>query len=135
MEVQKQYPGKFRALKADITSEESATQAVDSIIENAGTIDGMVVNSGRTKHKPALDFTMEEIQQLWNINLFASFYCTRVAARAFIKLGVKGSIVFTASMAFYRPNKRVPSAPYGASKAGARNMVSLHTCASRYSLD
>jgi NAD(P)-dependent dehydrogenase (short-subunit alcohol dehydrogenase family) len=30
-------------------------------------------------------------------------------------------------MASYRPNKRVPSAPYGASKAGVRNMT--HTLA------
>ena len=30
-------------------------------------------------------------------------------------------------MASYRPNKRVPSAPYGASKAGVRNMA--HTLA------
>jgi NAD(P)-dependent dehydrogenase (short-subunit alcohol dehydrogenase family) len=104
------------------------------------------------------------------VQLYGSFYTARVAARAFIKLGIKGSIVFTASMASYRPNKvcapftmltlppaefltpgplvffpfhiyppsfsvliqlippqRVPSAPYGASKAGIRNMV--HTLA------
>lgn len=125
--VQRQYPGKLHALKADVTSEESATKAVDQVIEQAGAIHGMVVNAGRTKHKPALDFTTEEINQLWSINLFGSFYCARVAARAFIKLGVRGSIVFTASMASYRPNKRVPSAPYGASKAGVRNMT--HTLA------
>ncbi|TQN67552.1 D-arabinitol 2-dehydrogenase, partial [Colletotrichum shisoi] len=51
----------------------------------------------------------------------------RAAARAFIKLNVKGSVVFTASVAAYRPNKRAPSAPYGASKAGVRNMA--HTLA------
>jgi NAD(P)-dependent dehydrogenase (short-subunit alcohol dehydrogenase family) len=104
------------------------------------------------------------------VQLYGSFYTARVAARAFIKLSIKGSIVFTASMASYRPNKvcapftmstlppvefltpgplvffpshiyppsfsiliqlispqRVPSAPYGASKAGIRNMV--HTLA------
>jgi len=105
----------------------------------------MVCNAGRTKHKPALEFTTEEIEQLWNVNvkgylcrisrkqklidfkLFGSFYTARAAARTFIKLKVPGSIVFTASMASYRPNKRVPSAPYGASKAGVRNMV--HTLA------
>lgn len=59
--------------------------------------------------------------------LFGAFYCARVAARAFIKLDIKGAIVFTASMASYRPNKRVPSTPYGASKAGVRNMT--HTLA------
>ncbi|RMY82769.1 hypothetical protein D0861_07741 [Hortaea werneckii] len=125
--VSKRYPGKLHALKADVTKEETVTEAVDSIIRDAGGLHGMVVNAGRTKHKPALDFTTEEIEQLWNINLYGSFYCARVATRAFIKQNVKGSIAFTASMASYRPNKRVPSAPYGASKAGVRNMT--HTLA------
>jgi NAD(P)-dependent dehydrogenase (short-subunit alcohol dehydrogenase family) len=61
------------------------------------------------------------------IQLFGAFYTARVAARAFIKLGIKGAIVFTASMASYRPNKIVPSTPYGASKGGVRNMT--HTLA------
>jgi NAD(P)-dependent dehydrogenase (short-subunit alcohol dehydrogenase family) len=126
-EVAQRYPSKLHAIKADVTDETSATKAVESIIAQVGAIHGMVVNAGRTKHKPALDFTAEEINQLWSINLFGAFYCARVAARAFIKLGIKGSIVFTASMASYRPNKRVPSAPYGASKAGVRNMT--HTLA------
>lgn len=125
--VAKRFPGKLHALKADVTNEDNVTAVVDQIIEEAGAIHGMVCNAGRTKHKPALDFTKEEIDQLWSINLYGSFYCARVAARAFIKLGVKGSVVFTASMASYRPNKRVPSAPYGASKAGVRNMT--HTLA------
>lgn len=40
-----------------------------------------------------------------NLKLFGAFFCARAAARAFMKQGVKGSIVFTASMASYRPNK------------------------------
>lgn len=125
--VAKDYPSRLHAIHADVTSEESATQAVDRIIADYGGLHGMVVNAGRTKHKAALDFTTEEINQLFSINLFGAFYCARVAARAFIRQGVKGSIVFTASMASYRPNKRVPSTPYGASKAGVRNMT--HTLA------
>ena len=65
----------------------------------------MVVNAGRTHHKAALDFTKEDIETLFNVNLFGAFYTARAAARAFIKLGIKGSVVFTASMASYRPNK------------------------------
>ncbi|KAK4508446.1 hypothetical protein PRZ48_002184 [Zasmidium cellare] len=125
--VAAQHPGKLHSIKADVTNEANVTEAVERILKEAGGLHGMVVNAGRTKHKPALEFTTEEIEQLWSINLFGSFYCARVAARAFIKQGVKGSIVFTASMASYRPNKRVPSAPYGASKAGVRNMT--HTLA------
>jgi hypothetical protein len=47
--------------------------------------------------------------------LFGAFYCARAAARAYIKLGIKGAVVFTASMASYRPNKvsHIPSSAVG----------------------
>ncbi|KAL2689057.1 hypothetical protein Neosp_003108 [[Neocosmospora] mangrovei] len=125
--AQKRWPGKLKAIQADVTKEATVTAAVDRIVEESGALHGMVVNAGRTNHKAALDFTEEEIHALFNINLFGAFYCARAAARAYIKLGIKGAVVFTASMASYRPNKRVPSAPYGATKAGVRNMT--HTLA------
>ncbi|KAF3935808.1 hypothetical protein ABW19_dt0204832 [Dactylella cylindrospora] len=136
-----QFPKQLFALKADIRNEDEVTAVVDKIIEEAGTLSGMVVNAGITNHKSALDFTKEEVERLFSINvgtpfskpswLFGAFYCARVAARAFIKLSSPGSIVFTASMASYRPNKRVPSGPYGASKAGVRNLT--HTLAYEWS--
>ena len=106
--LSKKYPDQLFALQADVTKEESIQAAVDQVLEKAGALHGMVCNAGRTKHKPALDFTTEEIDQLWGVNLYGSFYSARCAARAFIKQGVKGSIVFTASMASYRPNKVSP---------------------------
>ncbi|KAI0098987.1 NAD(P)-binding protein [Hypoxylon sp. NC0597] len=121
------YPGQLSALKADVTDEGSITKAIDQVLAEAGALHGVVVNAGRTNHKSALDFTSEEIEALIAVNLFGAFYTARAAARAFIKHEIKGAIVFTASMASYRPNKVVPSAPYGASKAGVRNMV--HTLA------
>ncbi|TEA18587.1 putative NADP-dependent mannitol dehydrogenase [Colletotrichum sidae] len=123
----KQFPGRIAAIRANVTEEESITAAIDRIVEESGAIHGIVCNAGKTNHKSALDFTKEEIESLFGVNLFGAFYSARAAARAFIKLGIKGSVVFTASMASYRPNKRVPSAPYGASKAGVRNMA--HTLA------
>ncbi|PMD50640.1 NAD(P)-binding protein [Hyaloscypha bicolor E] len=125
--LSKRFPGRLFSATADVTKEDSIQAAVDTIISEAGALHGMVVNAGRTNHKSALDFTQAEIEALFNVNLFGAFYCARVAARAFIKLNIKGAIVFTASMASYRPNKRVPSTPYGASKAGVRNMT--HTLA------
>ncbi|RAO73008.1 uncharacterized protein BHQ10_009020 [Talaromyces amestolkiae] len=125
--ISERFPNKLYAIKANVTQEETITAAVEQIVSEAGAIHGMVVNAGRTHHKAALDFTKDEFESLFTINLFGAFYSARAAARAFIKLGIKGSIVFTASMASYRPNKRVPSAPYGATKAGVRNMT--HTLA------
>jgi NAD(P)-dependent dehydrogenase (short-subunit alcohol dehydrogenase family) len=103
--VAKRYPGQLSAVNANVTKEATITAAIDKIIEEAGALQGMVVNAGRTHHKAALDFTKEEIESLFNINLFSAFYTARAAARAFIKLGINGSVVFTASMASYRPNK------------------------------
>lgn len=67
--VSDQYPGKLHAISADVTNEALVTAAVDRILEEAGGLHGFVVNAGRTKHKAALDFTTEEIEQLWNINV------------------------------------------------------------------
>lgn len=67
--ISKQYPGKLHAIKADVTNEANVTEAVDQIIKEAGGLHGMVVNAGRTKHKAALDFTTEEIEQLWSVNV------------------------------------------------------------------
>jgi NAD(P)-dependent dehydrogenase (short-subunit alcohol dehydrogenase family) len=67
--MSKKYPGKIFAIIADVTKEASVEQAVEKIIAESGAIHGMVCNAGRTKHKPALDFTTEEIEQLWNVNV------------------------------------------------------------------
>ena len=84
----------------------------------------LTLDAGMTKHQPALDFTMEQVEQLFRLNVFGAWSCATNAARKFIELGVKGSIVFTASMTSYRPNRAAPSAPYGGTKAAVRNMVS-----------
>lgn len=103
--ISKRFPGQLHAIPANVTDEANITAAIDKIIEEAGTINGVVANAGKTNHKSALDFTAEEVQSLISINLMGAFWTARAAARAFIRLGVKGSIVFTASMASYRPNK------------------------------
>ena len=52
-----------------MTQEEAITAAVEKIIEEAGAIHGVVVNAGRTNHKAALDFTKEEIENLFSVNV------------------------------------------------------------------
>lgn len=101
----KRYPGQLFAVHANVTDEETITAAVAQIISKAGALHGMVVNAGRTRHKAALDFTKEEIESLLSVNLFGAFHSARTTARAFIKLGIKGFVIFMASIASYRPNK------------------------------
>jgi NAD(P)-dependent dehydrogenase (short-subunit alcohol dehydrogenase family) len=125
--LSKSNPGRFKYKQMDVTNEESVKKAIDDIVAEEGAIHAMCVNAGATKHQPALDFTMEQVRQLFELNVFGAWICATAAARKFIELGIKGSIVFTASMTSYRPNRAAPSAPYGGTKAALRNMT--HTLA------
>lgn len=126
-------------------------EALEAIVAKKGRFDGMVANAGATKHQAALDFTLDQVKRLYELNVFGAWNCATAAARMFIKLGCKGSIVFTASMTSYRPNRvshrrllfrfvlvahatgadfdkqAAPSAPYGGTKGAIRNMT--HTLA------
>jgi NAD(P)-dependent dehydrogenase (short-subunit alcohol dehydrogenase family) len=63
------FPNQVFAVQADVTQETSISAAVDKIVEEAGALHGMVVNAGRTNHKAALDFTTEEIEALFSVNV------------------------------------------------------------------
>jgi NAD(P)-dependent dehydrogenase (short-subunit alcohol dehydrogenase family) len=67
--VSKRFPARIFAVTANVTEEASVTAAVDRIVAEAGGLHGMVVNAGRTNHKPALDFTQEEIEGLFAVNV------------------------------------------------------------------
>lgn len=120
-------PKRLDYINCDVTSEESVTSAIDAIISKKGAVHGLVANAGMTKHQPALDFDRAQLEKLFNLNVFGAYFCATTVARRFIELGIKGSIVFTASMTSYRPNRAAPSAPYGATKGAVRNMT--HTLA------
>ncbi|PIG86464.1 short-chain dehydrogenase [Aspergillus arachidicola] len=129
-ELQKRYSN-FRYIQTDVTSEESIENAINKVVEETGRIDGLVANAGMTKHQPALKFDREQLDKLFNLNVYGAYFCAQIVARKFIELGIKGSIVMTSSMTSYRPNRAAPSAPYGATKAAVRNMC--HTLAMEWS--
>ncbi|KAI9845004.1 MAG: hypothetical protein M1837_005148 [Sclerophora amabilis] len=124
--LQRKHPN-LRYVETDVTVEESIERSVSAIVSEEGRIDGFVANAGMTQHQPALKFDREQLEKLFNLNVFGSYFCASIVARKFIELGIKGSIIFTASMTSYRPNRAAPSAPYGGTKAALRNMT--HTLA------
>ncbi|KAL9576603.1 MAG: hypothetical protein Q9212_006965, partial [Teloschistes hypoglaucus] len=118
---------KLKFIQADVTSKKSVDQAIEEIYKAEGQLDGFIANAGMTKHQPALAFSEEQLQQIFGLNVFGTYHCATSIARKWIEKGTGGSIVFTASMTSYRPNRAAPSAPYGGTKAAIRNMA--HTLA------
>jgi NAD(P)-dependent dehydrogenase (short-subunit alcohol dehydrogenase family) len=104
-ELSTRYPDRLAFQHCDVTQVTSVHGALDAIVEAKGRFDGMVANAGATKHQPALDFTPEQFDQLFKLNVTGAWNCATASARTFIKLGRPGSIVFTASMTSYRPNR------------------------------
>jgi NAD(P)-dependent dehydrogenase (short-subunit alcohol dehydrogenase family) len=77
--ISKRFPDRLSFVAADCTKEPSIQAAVDKIVAEAGSLHGIVCNAGRTNHKSALDFTTEEIESLFAINVRAAqFYCSTV---------------------------------------------------------
>jgi NAD(P)-dependent dehydrogenase (short-subunit alcohol dehydrogenase family) len=78
--IEKAYPGRLGAVQANVADEQSITAAMDKIIEESGALHGVVANAGRTNHKAALDFTKEEVEALFNVNV-SSFRQAVVSCR------------------------------------------------------
>lgn len=127
------YPDQLHYINCDVTIPASIDNALDQIVVESGRFDGMIANAVITKHQPALNFSTEQLENMFNLNVFGVFHCATSAARVFKKLRCQGSIVFTSSMTSYRPNRAAPSAPYGATKAATRNLT--HTLAMEWAQD
>lgn len=66
--LQKRFP-KFQYIQTDVTSEESVENAINKIVEEPGSIDGLVANTGMTLHQPALKFDRSQLDKLFNLTV------------------------------------------------------------------
>ena len=101
----------------DVTDEAQVKRA----FERAGEVDILVNNAGRATRKPATELSLQEWNQVVDLNLTATFLCSRTAA-PYMKRRGGGSIVNLASiMAF--SGGIFPNASYQASKGGVVNLT------------
>lgn len=66
--LQKKHPN-FKYVQVDVTQQSSVEAALDAIVDAEGRLDGMVANAGMTKHQPALDFTTEQLEFMFKLNV------------------------------------------------------------------
>ncbi|KAM3547757.1 hypothetical protein ARSEF4850_009820 [Beauveria asiatica] len=67
-DLEKRFPGKLESRHCDVTNEESVQAALNAIVAKKNRFDGMIANAGATKHHPALDFTMDQVERLFELN-------------------------------------------------------------------
>ncbi len=112
-----------KAYQCDITSQESVDAMMEAYLADYGTIDYAINNAGIVFIEPALEMSAEAWKKTVDVDLNGTFLTARAAAKAMIKLGVKGSIVNTASMSASLINVPQTIAAYCAAKAGVAHMT------------
>jgi NAD(P)-dependent dehydrogenase (short-subunit alcohol dehydrogenase family) len=101
----------------DVTDE----NAVKAAFERIGQVDILVNNAGRVARKPAIDLSLEDWNGVIELNLTATFLCSRLA-HPYMKRRGGGAIVNLASVMGFSGGI-FPNASYQASKGGVVNLT------------
>jgi NAD(P)-dependent dehydrogenase (short-subunit alcohol dehydrogenase family) len=112
-----------RAVSLDVSEGCDVTDesAVKAAFARIGEIDLLVNNAGRAVRKPAVDLPLEEWKQVVELNLTATFLCSRLA-HPYMKQRGGGAIVNLASI-MGLSGGLFPNASYQASKGGVVNLT------------
>jgi len=109
------------AIAVDVTDEPAVKDAFARVADELGGVDILVNNAGRVARKPAVDLEASEWQAVIDVNLTATFLCSRIA-HAYMKKRGGGSIVNVASI-MGLSGGLFPNASYQASKGGVVNLT------------
>ena len=103
------------AVDLDVADERACSMMFDHVAAELGRLDILVNNAGVTIRKKPEAFSLDEWQQVLDVNLTGAFLCSRSVYPHFLRTG-GGKIINIGSMLsiFGLPL----SAPYGASKGG-----------------
>jgi 3-oxoacyl-[acyl-carrier protein] reductase len=106
--------------KGDVRSEDDVKQMVNSAVEAFGSIDILINNAGITKDKPLAMMSVQDWDDVLDINLKGAFLCTKYVGKVMIKKRT-GKIINIASVAGRYGNQGQIN--YSASKAGLIGMT------------
>lgn len=104
----------FLPVIADLLTLEPINRIIKEAVERFGSIDILVNNAGIIRREDAIDFSVEDWDDVINTNLKTLYFLSQAVARRFIDQKSGGKIINVASMLSYQGGIRVPA--YTASK-------------------
>ena len=108
----------------DVTDEDMVKEFVSDVEKKVGTIDILVNNAGIIKRIPMTEMTLEEWNQVINVDLTGPFICSKAVLPAMIKKG-SGKIINACSMMSEFGRETVSA--YAAAKGGLK-MLTRNIC-------
>ena len=121
----KKHGVKVLTQKVDVSDEARVVNSLQETIEEMGRIDAVFANAGIYSPAPFLDVSVEQFQQVLDINLKGAFLTMRESARHMVERAKQGdaggSLVVTASVAAI--DGAAANEAYAASKGGVIAMM------------
>ena len=115
------FGGKVIAVEADISKLDEVHRLIDSAVTAFGRLDIAVNNAGIEKKFPFIDYPLEELQKILNVNLIGPFLVCQAAAQQMIKQGQGGRLINISSV--HEDLPMPTNAAYCASKGGLRMLT------------
>jgi len=112
---------KAAAFQADLSSTDGAEKLFSEVKATFGRVDILVNNAGTIARAAAADVTLEDWEQVLQVNLTSVFQLSQLTARDMISRGKGGKIVNIASLLSFQGGIRVPA--YAASKGGVAQLT------------
>ncbi|MBX4891363.1 SDR family oxidoreductase (plasmid) [Rhizobium bangladeshense] len=110
------------AVAGDIAKAETAERVVREAIERFGRIDALVNNAGVFVAKPFVDFTQEDFDLNFGVNISGFFHITQRAAKVMLQQG-SGHIVNITTSLVNQPIAGVPAALASLTKGGLNSVT------------
>jgi NAD(P)-dependent dehydrogenase (short-subunit alcohol dehydrogenase family) len=105
------------AVRGDIADPSTADRVVATAVERFGRIDALVNNAGAFLSKPFTDYTDEDFQRLYALNVGGFFHVTQRAAAVMLAAGAGHIVTITTSLV-EQPNSAIPAALAALTKGG-----------------
>lgn len=116
-----QVKGRVIAVEADVSNPAAVQTLLDRTVGEFGKLDIVVNNAGIESKYSFVDYPVDKIQKILNVNLLGPLLVSQAAARQMIKQGQGGRIVNISSV--HEDLPMPTNAPYCASKGGLRMLM------------
>lgn len=100
-----------------MTDTAALDKTIGGIADEHGGLNGIIAAAGVQKLCPAVDYAIEDVKHMMDINFTGVMMTATAAGRAMLKHKTRGSVVLIGSMSGLIANKGLISPVYNASKA------------------
>jgi len=96
--AKKEYGTSLEYRQIDVRDVKKLHEIVEEIANKEGRLDGLIAAAGIQQETTALEYTAEDANRMFEVNITGVMMTAQAAAKQMIKFGTGGSIVLIASM-------------------------------------